>query len=335
MIGADGQRLLRAIDAAPDQPWLAQLPAVVRLRRVWAEQYVEESGQLSWRTVKDMPAAAELIASPYDAEARYSTKREIQWVGYRVHLTETCDADTPNLIVNVETTPASTPDDNMVKVVHESLETRELLPTEHLVDKGYTDSHMLVESEREYGVTIVGPVAEDPSWQARQREGFDKSQFIVDWERHVVTCPVGKQSISWLPNTYPQNGMVHEVRFARKDCTPCSFRASCPKAKMEPRLIGLQAREHYEALQAARKRQMTEEFRQQYAARAGVEGTHAQGIRRCGLRQSRYLGLAKTHLQSLLTAVALNVVRLGEWLTGTPRARTRCSPFAALQGAFP
>jgi hypothetical protein len=37
----------------------------------------------------------------------------------------------------------------------------------------------------------------------------------------------------------------------------------------------------------------------------------------------------------LLTAVALNVVRLGEWLTGTPRARTRCSPFAVLQGAFP
>jgi transposase len=214
-----------------------------------------------------------------------------------VHLSETCDTDTPNLIVNVETTPASTLDDNMGKVVHESLEKRELLPTEHLVDKGYTDSHMLVASEREYGVTIVGPVAEDPSWQARQWEGFDKSQFAVDWERHVVTCPVGKQSISWLPNTYPQNGMVHEVRFVRKDCTPCSFRAYCTKAKMEPRIIGLQAREHDEALQAARKRQTTEEFRQQYGARAGVEGTHAQGIRRCGLRQSRSLGRAKTHLQ--------------------------------------
>jgi transposase len=83
VIGADGQRLLHAIDAATDQPWLAQLPVVVRLRRVWAEQYVEEDGQLSWRAVKDMPAAAELIASPYDAEARYSTKREIQWVGYK------------------------------------------------------------------------------------------------------------------------------------------------------------------------------------------------------------------------------------------------------------
>jgi len=97
----------------------------------------------------------------------------------------------------------------------------------------------------------------------------------------------------------------------------------------------LQAREHYEAWQAARKRQSTEEFRQQSAARAGVEGTHAQGIRRCGLRQSRHLGLANTHLQSLLTAVALDVAWHGEWYTGTPRARTRGSPLAALQGAFP
>jgi hypothetical protein len=97
----------------------------------------------------------------------------------------------------------------------------------------------------------------------------------------------------------------------------------------------LQAREHYEAWQAARKRQPTEESRQQSVARAGVEGTHAQGIRRCGLRQSRLLGLAKTHLQSLLTAAALDVVWLDEWFTGTPLAGTRGSPLATLQGAFP
>jgi hypothetical protein len=41
------------------------------------------------------------------------------------------------------------------------------------------------------------------SRQARAGEGFDKSQFLTDWERHIATCPVGKQSISWLPNTYP------------------------------------------------------------------------------------------------------------------------------------
>jgi transposase len=45
------------------------------------------------------------------------------------------------------------------------------------------------------------------------------------------------------------------------------------------------------------------------------------------------MGLAKTHLQYLCTAAALNVVRLGAWWLGTPPATTRCSPFAALRGA--
>jgi hypothetical protein len=105
------------------------------------------------------------------------------------------------VLVNIETTPATTPDDNMVEVIHASLAPRELLPAEHWVDKGDTDAHVLVGSQGEYGVEMVGPVAEDPSWQARAREGFAKAQFLVDWERQMVTCPAGQQSLSWLPNT--------------------------------------------------------------------------------------------------------------------------------------
>jgi transposase len=330
VIGTDGTILLDALDAATEPRWLREIPAVHTLRQVWAEQYVNVEGALVWREVKAMPSPAELIASPYDPEARYSTKRSVEWVGYKVHLTETCEEDTPHLIVNVETTPATTPDDHMVAVVHGSLAQQDLLPAEHLVDKGYTDSHVLVDSRRDYDVTIVGPVADDPSWQARAGQGFDKAQFLVDWERQVVTCPVGKQSISWLPNTYPKNGMMWEVRFARKDCTPCVQRSHCTKAKKEPRLLGLQTREQYEALQAARQRQTTEVFRRQYAARAGVESTHEQAIRRCGLRRCRYIGQAKTHVQHVITATAINIVRVAAWLEGMPRAKTRQSAFAAL-----
>jgi Transposase DDE domain len=97
---------------------------------------------------------------------------------------------------------------------------------------------------------------------------------------------------------------------------------------------GPQARDHHEALQAARRAQTTEEFRSRYAARAGIEGTHEQAIRRCGLRQCRYIGQAKAHLQHVLTAVAVNIVRLSDWWwAGTAVARTRCSRFAALQPA--
>ena len=66
-----------------------------------------------------------------------------------------------------------------IRVVHESLKPRHPLPREHLVDKGYTDSHILVDSQRHYGVTIVGPVADDPGWQAREGTGFDKSQELI------------------------------------------------------------------------------------------------------------------------------------------------------------
>jgi transposase len=119
VVAADGERLLTAVEAATDQPVPAQVPAVVTLRRVWAEQYTGEPGQLRWREVKDMPSLAGLISSPYDTDARYSIKRDVEWVGYKAHLTETCDEDRPHLIVNVETTPATTPDDNMIVVVHE------------------------------------------------------------------------------------------------------------------------------------------------------------------------------------------------------------------------
>jgi Transposase DDE domain len=178
---------------------------------------------------------------------------------------------------------------------------------------------VLVDSQQRHGVVIVGPVADDPSWQARFGNGFTKAQFQVDWDRQVVTCPEGKQSISWLPSTYPKSGMDFEARFARKDCTPCPMRSRCTRAKDEPRIIGLQARENYEALQSARRHQTTDEFQKNYAARAGIEGTHAQAISRCGLRRCRYIGLAKTHLQHVIIAAAVNLVRIADWHNAAPR----------------
>jgi transposase len=251
-------------------------------------------------------------------------------VGYKAHATETCDDDTPHVITHVETTPATTPDDNMLEPIHAALAEQALLPQDHLVDCGYTDSETLVRSVQNYGVHIVGPVAADPSWQAREGTGFDKSQFLVDWDQQVVTCPMGKQSISWHPHTYPQSGMRWEARFARKDCTSCPHRAQCTRAKKEPRIVGLQAREQYEALHAARHQQTTEAFKAHYALRAGIESTLSQGVRAFDLRRSRYIGLAKTHLQHVLIAVAMNLKRVMAWFTHPQPTKRRVSPFAAL-----
>jgi len=312
-------------------PWLSALPAIVTLRQVWAEQYTAPPEPPRWRAVTDLASAGERIASPYDPEARWSTKRGVDWVGYKVHLTETCDPDTPHRIIQVETTPATIQDDQLLPTIHTALAAEGLLPREHLVDAGYTTAAVLVTSQREHGVAVVGPVARDPSWQAKAGDWFEKARFVVDWEAEMVTCPAGKRSLSWHPVTDPTKDAAFHVRFARSDCLACADRTRCTKAKSEPRELMLQPREHYEALQAARQEQTGATFRARYAARAGIEGTHAQGVRRCGLRQARYLGLAKTKLQHSCTAAALNLVRVGAWLAETPRATTRRSPFAALQ----
>ena len=89
-------------------------------------------------------------------------------------------------------------------------------------------------------------------------------------------------------------------------------------------------RDTYIALQAARQRQQTPEFLGLYALRAGVEATISQAVRSFGLRRSRYLGQAKTHLQHVTTAAAMNLVRLVRWISGDALAPTRQSHFSRL-----
>jgi transposase len=123
---------------------------------------------------------------------------------------------------------------------------------------------------------------------------------------------------------------VVRLRFHGPTCRACPVRSACTQATDAPRQLTVRPQAPHEAIQAARQRQETAEFTAQYAQRAGIEGTQSQAIRRCGLRQSRYLGHAKTQLQHVLTATGLNLVRVAAWLEDTPRATTRRSTFAAL-----
>jgi transposase len=330
-IGTDGQRLLQAVDAATDRPWLQEVPGVQTLRQVWSEQYTDPPGPLRWREGKDRAPSAERIASPYDPEARYSTKREVQWVGYKVHLTETCDEGQPHLVTQVITTPATTPDCVMGPTIHRDLAQRDLLPGTHLLDSGYVDAELLVTAQTQHQIDVVGPAFGSYSRQRRAGQGYDLSAFVLDWEAQQARCPQGQTSVKWTPGRDVSGDPVVRIRFDTATCRACPDRRACTWAKDAPRQLTVRPQAQHEAIQAARQRQETPEFKAQYAQRAGVEGTHSQGIRRCGLRRARYMGLAKTHLQHLITAVALNAVRLGEWWLGTPQAKTRCSPFTALR----
>jgi transposase len=331
-IGADGHHILSAIYECPTDQQLRQLTSVEILRQVWLQQYVFVEGKLMWRepSTTGLPPNKLLIVSPYDPEARNRTKRDTNWTGYTVHLTETCEENSPNLITNVETTPATTPDGAMTQAIHESLAKKALLPSQHLLDMAYVDAENLVTSRSEYEVDLLGKVPGDSSWQAKTPRGFDLSCFAIDWDNQRVRCPSGQLSQAWRERSDDYGNRVIEVRFDRAKCATCEHRNLCTQAKKEPRLLKFRHREQHEALQAARLRQTTREFKQDYATRAGVEGTFSQGVRAFNLRRTRYVGLAKTHLQHIATATAMNLGRLMAWWEQVPKAKTRISPFAAL-----
>ena len=329
-VGRDGRALLQAVYAPEAPPTLRQLPAVQTLRQVWVQQFAVEDGVLRWREKKELPPALLVVNSPYDPEARFSIKRETVWTGYKVHLTETCGEEAPHLITHVRTTPGTQQDSDVTAAVHADLARADLLPGEHLVDEGYTDAPLLVESREKYGIDLVGPVARNGSWQAVADAGFDQSRFAVDWEAERVTCPRGKVSHKWVPvRDVWQNEMIH-VEFRPSDCRACPAQSLCTRSRSGAREMGLRPREQYLALQAARERQQTAEFKGRYHARAGIEGTLSQGIAVGGMRRSRYVGQAKTHLQNVAVATSLNVLRMVSWLMEVPLATTRQSRFTRL-----
>jgi hypothetical protein len=333
--GTDGFTLLEAVYAADSPPWLAQLPAVETLRRILVQHYVVVADRQGREviTMRDadthgLPPGRYRITSPYDLDARYGGKRDLVWNGYKLHISETCDAEpsttdddgaaqAPNLITHVATTDASVPDATMTEPIHAELARRGVLPTEHYLDSGYPSADLLISSRTDYGIRLVTPMLADTSPQARAGDGYDRAAFTIDWDNQQVTCPQEQASTSWAPAT--QRGTeVIVVRFDRQICAQCPVKAKCTTATRTGRQLTLRPRPVQEALNAARAEQTTTAWQARYARRAGAESTIAQSVKATDTRQARYRGLPKTRLEHNFKAIALNFIRLDAWYNGLP-----------------
>jgi len=345
----DGHALLAAVwdPASPD--WLRKLPAAGVLHRVLLQNTkvtLDRTGR-EVITLRDadadgLPPGRHRIVSPYDPDARWGGKRDLTWPGYKLHISESCDIQTPvgpvdrvdfvldappNLITNVATTDASVPDVAMTEPIHADLHRRGLPPRDHYVDSGYPSADLLVSSLTRFGVRLVTPMLADTSRQARAGDGFDRSGFTIDWDTATVTCPTGQTSASWTPAT--QRGTeVIVVKYAGEVCHACPVKAQCTTATRGGRQLTLRPRPVQEALDAARAEQSTPDWQRDYARRAGVESTIAQATKVTNVRRARYRGLAKVRLEHNIMAAALNLIRLDAWWNGDtldPRRTTHLS----------
>jgi transposase len=195
-----------------------------------------------------------------------------------------------------------------------------------LLDGGYVDAELLVTAQTQHQIDVIGPPFGSYSRRRREEAGYDLQAFVIDWEAQQAHCPQGYTSVNWRPGRDVSGDPVIRIRFDGATCRACPTRRACTSAHVALRQLTVRPQVHHEALQAARQRQETPAFKAQYALRAGVESSLSQGIRRFDLRQSRYTGLARTHLQQLLNATAMNVVRVIAWLWGEPLGERRRKP---------
>jgi transposase len=356
----DGYALLEAVYDKKSPAWLAGLPAVDVLRRVLIQNYTRvihaDGREVVKRREKQpegdgLPHGRHRIGSPYDTDARWGAKRDEFWLGYKLHVTETCDdvspcgctgdgpaarsghergcaaAAFPNLVTHVATTDATVTDNAMTSVIDDALAAKGLAPGRHYADSGYLSAALVVQEARRHGIALIGPLLSDTSAQARAGNGYARSDFAVDYHAQAVTCPQGKTSSSWSPCTQYSRDAVVAI-FSQSDCGPCPARNLCTKGKR--RTLTLQPRDLAEAQAALRTAESTRSFQADYARRAGVEGTMHQAASH-GARRARYRGLAKTRLDHAFMAVALNLLRLNAYWNGNPLDRSRTSHLARLE----
>lgn len=295
-IGGEGFVLLDAVGDEAAPWWLRELPAVETLRRVWLQNYLRTSGgAVRWRRLEEdgLPPASDRIDSPTDPESRRARKSNtagvaaVRWLGYKVHLTETCDDDMPRIVTHVETHAGPTPDRRAIPAVHEALETRDLLPSVHLVDMGYTDVGALLEARDRHRVDLLGTMRQNYGWHAREGTGFGLESFEIDWEKREATCPEGKRSIHWRDRKR-RGEPIFGIAFSPKDCGVCPSRDLCVRLKRRLgqgnpyRELTVPTKERHEALRIAREREETEGYSRGVCRTAGDRGHRIVG--RAGLR---------------------------------------------------
>src|SRR6266849_5351590 len=360
----DGYALVEAVYDSSAPAWLRELPAIDVLRRVLLQNYTRNitgGREVIKRREKEpegdgLPRGHLRIASPYDTDARWGVKREEVWLGYKLHVTETCDDPPPctcrpgaaaqrpaaggrdhdkdcahlvfpNLITHVATTDATVTDNQMTGAIHDDLAGKNLAPGRQYLDSGYLSAAVVVSALTTWGIALIGPLLADTSAQARAGNGYARADFAVDYDAKTVTCPKGKTSASWTPCA--QHGKDAIVAtFSAADCGACPVRSLCTTGKR--RQLTLLPRDLAEAQAAARAAEKTIPFQADYARRAGVEGTMHQAASH-GARRARYRGLPKTRLDHMYMACALNLLRLEAFWTGTPLDRQRTSHLARLE----
>ena len=300
--GVDSHWLLRQIEQQGQTEWL-ELEEIKLLAQVLEQQFEpsddgDGSGGGGVQPKADAAVAGDVISSPHDPDARFGRKGKKSWNGHKIQVTETVNGRFP-VITDIAVHSAIETDSAALPDIQDRLEERDMQPQKQIVDGGYCNGKTLKDSE-ERGIDLLGFVQNSSA----KPPGFRLSEFDIDLDGRRAVCPAGNLATSF--NLSSQSDVAFHVRFG-KQCQDCIFRRSCTT---DPRGRGLEISPYHSQLAARRREQKGAGFVEEMHARARIESTISEMVRKHGLRRGRYRGWTKLGLQAAFTAVSVNLKRL-------------------------
>jgi hypothetical protein len=296
-VSADLFNLVQQFKAHPE---VKAMHSYKLLERVLKEQCnVSDDGNLvEMKKPKEIPSDS--LQNPSDPDATYSGHKG---QGYQVQVMETYCKDEDvkeeslNLITHIQVEPAHVSDANALIPAIESSEERGLAPEELLADTLYGSDENCQKAEK-LGVEVVSPAK-----STKEKDGISLSDFEMSEKSDVVSCPQGHVSVRTKTKK-----TRHTVAFDSQHCSTCPFQGPCP-VKQGKKYHYLRYMDKEMRLAKRRAYEQTEEFKDRYRWRSGVEATMSEYDRRTGVKHLRVRGFKAVRFCATLKAIGVNIFR--------------------------
>jgi transposase len=241
------------------------------------------------------------LISVVDPEARTGHKSRTRTIqGYKDHIMIDEESE---LITALKVTPANAEDgDQLIDLVTQFQEDQGIMSREITADKAYWSGknlRFLHENNQ------IGHIS-CPKTKQQTAGLFGPENFQFDPVKMEVICPNGEISTSYRDQPKKQG---IEFKFKKSQCHDCPLREKCTHSKTIRTVF---ISEYQSDLKRGRKHYQTDSYKEGSQNRYRVERRHADKVRNHGLRRSRYRGLERTWIHSLLSSIASNVKRMSK-----------------------
>ena len=313
-LAAVSNDLLDLIMQFKDRPDVTAMHSYKQLERILNEQCNVQSAdggsRVDVKAPKEIPSDS--LQNPSDPDASYSGHKG---QGYQVQIMETYATTddkkvrekTLNLITHVQVEPAHESDANALMPAVSSTQKRNLAPKELLADSLY-GSDENCQQAKQSGVEVVSP-----TMGTKKEDRICLSEFKISESLKVLACPQG-----CIPETVKKKKIRHTAAFDSRHCNSCPNQTQCP-VKAGKKFHYLRYTEKEMRIAKRRAYEQTDEFKEQYRWRSGVEATMSEYDRRTGVKRLRVRGFKAVRFCVTLKAVGINILRAAAvWIAINP-----------------